>query len=64
MIPGYFDSQQAALWLGVSYSKFRKTCHPDLPSVQFHVRGPRLYKVEDLNTFRVLHLSEPGGGIV
>ena len=58
MIPGYLDSTEAAKWLGLSYQKFRRVAHPNIPSVQYHARGAHLYRVEDLNTFRAVHLKK------
>jgi len=58
VIPGYLNSQQAAHWLGLSYSKFRRVCHPNLPSVQYHNRGARLYRVEDLNVWQAMHQNK------
>ena len=55
MIPGYLDSKQAAHWLGMSYQKFRRVVHANIPSVQYHHRGACLYRVEDLNVWRAMH---------
>ena len=55
VIPGYLDSRQAAHWLDMSYQKFRRVVHGNIPDVQYHHRGARLYRIEDLNVWRAMH---------
>ena len=51
-IPGFLKSPEAAKFLGLTESQFR-TRHQTIPSIQLHERGPRLFRVEDLQAFKL-----------
>tara|TARA_R110000803_G_scaffold169174_1_gene232197 strand:- start:989 stop:1177 length:189 start_codon:yes stop_codon:yes gene_type:complete len=51
-IPGFLKSPEAAQFLGLTESQFR-TRHEKIPSIQLHAYGPRLFKMEDLQAFKL-----------
>ena len=48
---GLLTSAQAAAFLGLSYSAFRKI-HQQIPSSQLVPRGARFYKLDDLFAYQ------------
>ena len=57
-IPGWLKSPEAAKYLGVTESQFRKI-HPQIKSIQLHKNGPRFFREEDVHAFLV---NESHGG--
>ena len=51
-IDGFLKSPEAASFLGLTESQFRKR-QSAIKSIQVHERGMRLYKLEDLQAFKL-----------
>lgn len=58
-IPGWFKSPEAAAYLGLTESQFRKI-HPQIKSIQLHKNGPRLFREEDVHAFLIFNESHGG----
>ena len=50
-IPGWFKSPEAAKFLGLTESQFRRV-HWEISSIQLHRNGPRLFKIDDVKKFK------------
>ena len=51
-IPGWLKSPYAAKYLGLTESQFRKI-HSKINSIQLHKNGPRFFREEDVELFKV-----------
>ena len=49
-IPGWLKSPDAAQYLGLTESQFRKV-HPKIKSIQLHKNGPRFFRQVDVDAF-------------
>jgi len=49
-IPGWMQSPEAARFLDLTESQFRKL-HDTIPNVQIHVNGPKFFKAEDIEEY-------------
>lgn len=49
---GFETTTTAAAMLQVTYTKFMRVHSQQIPSVQLHQRGPRLFKTEDVLSYR------------
>ena len=50
-IPGWLKSPEAAQFLGLTESQFRKV-HSKIESIQLHTNGPRFFKEEDIKKYK------------
>ena len=49
-VPGWLTTHEVALRLGLTDSQFRRE-HSQIRSSQLHQRGPRLFKIEDVEAY-------------